>query len=200
MGQNARKIADFPFPFPYAQASMVMLLLHWALTPITCSMMFKTMQLKPFLAGSLSFLIIFFVWCINFIALQLESPFGDKDNDLPMEQMQRDWNKSLTVLLLKRGHRPPTFAFDPDFHRELQLIWSDGSTRELTSEVLSRRLTKVQQRRTKKSVFRASQRMSGSIDSLEELRRESLRTDGSGEEHREQRVVPEASAVSYISA
>merc|ERR1712232_1424850 len=155
MGQNARKIADFPFPFPYAQASMVMLLLHWALTPISCSMMFKTMQLKPFIASLLSLLIIFFVWCINFIALQLESPFGDKDNDLPMEQMQRDWNQSLMVLLQKRGHRPPAFEFDPDWHRELHLVWSDGSSRQLKSQELKlKRTTIVQQRKTEKSVFR----------------------------------------------
>merc|ERR1719230_2165228 len=37
--QNARKIADFPFPFPYAQVSMVMLLVHWASTPVLFSMM-----------------------------------------------------------------------------------------------------------------------------------------------------------------
>ena len=30
-------------------------------------------------------------WAQNFIALQLESPFGCEPNDLPMHQMQSDW-------------------------------------------------------------------------------------------------------------
>merc|ERR1740121_3142709 len=55
--QNARKIADFPFPFPYAQCSMVMLLIHWAFTPICCSILFKDL-----LAASTCFTIIFFLW------------------------------------------------------------------------------------------------------------------------------------------
>jgi len=126
--QNARKIADFPFPFPYAQVSMVMLLVHWAYTPIACSMLFGSRPHQHVLAACTSFLVIFCVWCINFIALQLESPFGDKDNDLPMEQFQRDWNKSLIVLMTKRGHTPPSFKFDPEEHRQLFVVVSDGST------------------------------------------------------------------------
>eukprot|EP00929_Paragymnodinium_shiwhaense_P042316 TRINITY_DN21913_c0_g1_i2.p1 TRINITY_DN21913_c0_g1~~TRINITY_DN21913_c0_g1_i2.p1 ORF type:complete len:594 (-),score=99.83 TRINITY_DN21913_c0_g1_i2:492-2273(-) len=120
--QNARKIADFPFPYPYAQASMVMLLIHWAMCPITSAML-----LSPPLAAFLSFNIIFFLWCINFIALQLEMPFGDADNDLPMEQFQHDWNKSIGTLLAKRAQYPPVFDFQPERDRLLQLVMSDGS-------------------------------------------------------------------------
>merc|ERR1719230_1493302 len=69
--QNARKIADFPFPFPYAQTSVVMLLIHWALCPILASIL-----LNRWMAFMSCFCVIFFLWCINYIALQLEQPFG----------------------------------------------------------------------------------------------------------------------------
>eukprot|EP00440_Ansanella_granifera_P076809 gb/GFBE01083348.1/.p1 GENE.gb/GFBE01083348.1/~~gb/GFBE01083348.1/.p1 ORF type:complete len:357 (+),score=47.12 gb/GFBE01083348.1/:1-1071(+) len=120
--QNARKIADFPFPYPYAQASMVMLCIHWAMVPVLCSML-----LGRWLAVSVSFLVIFFLWCHNFIALQLEAPFGNEPNDLPMDQMMKDWNTSLRTLMANRAQKPPRFDFDGDVHRKLTVVMSDGS-------------------------------------------------------------------------
>jgi len=120
--QNARKIADFPFPFPYAQMSITMLVVHWVACPILSSMMLPRME-----AALVSFVLVFFLWCINFIALQLEFPFGERDNDLPMLQFQRDWNKSLGTLLHEKAQRPPTFEFKGPFHRRLDLLMSDGS-------------------------------------------------------------------------
>lgn len=109
--QNARKIADFPFPYPYAQVSILMLLLHWGLMPFWCSML-----LSKTMAAGTSFVVIFFLWCLNFIALQLEAPFGDEPNDLPMDQMILDWNNSLCTLLSPRSQRSPAFEFDPATH------------------------------------------------------------------------------------
>lgn len=119
--QNARKIADFPFPFPYAQMSMVMLGIHYVSCPI-----FASMMTQRDIAPIISFLIVFFLWCINFIALQLEYPFGERDNDLPMVQFQRDWNKSIATLLHHRAQKPPRFNMEP-IHRTLELQMSDGN-------------------------------------------------------------------------
>lgn len=121
--QNARKIADFPFPFAYAQVSVVMLLVHYVTCPITASLLIADKHL----AALASFLVIFVLWSINFIALQLEYPFGERDNDLPMLQFQKDWNKSLATLLAKRAQHPPIFNFDVLHHRKIGLIMSDGS-------------------------------------------------------------------------
>jgi len=120
--QNARKIAEFPFPFPYAQTSIVMLLIHWAMCPVLSSIL-----LNHFLAAVTCFVVVFFLWCINFIALELESPFGSDDNDLPMTQMQIDWNKSVATLLAKRANQPPHFSFNAPVHRKLEISMSDGS-------------------------------------------------------------------------
>jgi len=120
--QNARKIADFPFPYPYAQVSIMGIYVHYVTTPLFCCVL-----LPPVSAALVSFLLIFFLWCVNFIALDLESPFGDKDNDLPMEQIQADWNKSLGTLMNKRAQRPPLFEFRGDSHRRLDLMMSDNT-------------------------------------------------------------------------
>eukprot|EP00933_Yihiella_yeosuensis_P050303 TRINITY_DN48078_c0_g1_i1.p1 TRINITY_DN48078_c0_g1~~TRINITY_DN48078_c0_g1_i1.p1 ORF type:complete len:542 (-),score=63.55 TRINITY_DN48078_c0_g1_i1:178-1803(-) len=134
--QNARKIADFPFPFPYAQTSMVLLLLHWSVVPVLCAMLLEKTK-----AAVVSFLVVFFLWCLNFIALQLESPFGSEANDLPMEQMQRDWNNSLGTLLARRVQRPPNFAFEPDVHRNLGIEQSDGSASKTARVTLMDRVS-----------------------------------------------------------
>lgn len=57
--------------------------------PLWCSMV-----LSKLMAAATSFVVIFFLWCLHFIALQLEAPFGDEPNDLPMDQMILDWNNS----------------------------------------------------------------------------------------------------------
>merc|ERR1719506_2096665 len=59
------------------------------------------------------FIVVFSFWTINYISLELEMPFGDDPNDLPLEEMQRDFNLSLIGLLRKRFLHPPTFSVKP---------------------------------------------------------------------------------------
>merc|ERR1712113_893703 len=120
--QNARKIADFPYPYPLAQVSMILQLLHWAMTPIASSL-----ALPRTWAVLLSFFSIFVLWCIHFNALDLEFPFGTRVNDLPMNEFQQEWNNSLITLLDQRATRPPMFRFEPQMHRELDMVMSDAS-------------------------------------------------------------------------
>jgi hypothetical protein len=78
-------------------------------------------------ATLVSFLVIFFVWACNYIALELEQPFGRDANSLPMRQMQKDWNKSLSTLTQPLAHSAPTFTFTSS-HRLLEVVKSDGSS------------------------------------------------------------------------
>jgi len=55
------------------------------------------------------FIVVFSFWTINFISLELEMPFGDDANDLPLEDMQRDLNRSLSALMLPQFCTPPSF-------------------------------------------------------------------------------------------
>jgi len=85
------------------------------------------MMLYRILASIVAFLVIFFIWCTNYIALELEQPFGDTANGLPMVQLHKDWNKSLATLLHPRGHQPPPFQYEKR-HKRLEITMSDGST------------------------------------------------------------------------
>eukprot|EP00927_Polykrikos_kofoidii_P069900 TRINITY_DN6561_c0_g2_i1.p1 TRINITY_DN6561_c0_g2~~TRINITY_DN6561_c0_g2_i1.p1 ORF type:complete len:563 (-),score=90.38 TRINITY_DN6561_c0_g2_i1:33-1721(-) len=120
--QNARKIADFPYPYPLAQVSMILQLLHWAMIPIGASLAAPRAWAVGF-----SFFSIFVLWCIHFNALDLEFPFGNRVNDLPMAEMQQDWNRSIYTLLDRRATRPPHFAYDAQVHDDIILQMSEVS-------------------------------------------------------------------------
>merc|ERR1719478_1455003 len=119
---------------------MILQLVHYALLPITASL-----AMEPPFAVAFSFSAIFVLWCIHFNALDLEFPFGTRVNDLPMQEMQQDWNKSVCTLLMKRAQRPPQFKYDPIVHRSLSMAMSDASElyvptdREATNRIKQRR-------------------------------------------------------------
>lgn len=121
--QNARKIADFPYPYPLAQISMVLQILHWAAMPLAASL-----AVPRGWAVLLSFFSIFGLWCIHFNAIELEFPFGSRANDLPMVELQQDWNESIITLLDRRATRAPHFDYIPDEHNHLPMAMSDAST------------------------------------------------------------------------
>mmetsp|Transcript_55988 Transcript_55988/g.130904 ORF Transcript_55988/g.130904 Transcript_55988/m.130904 type:complete len:445 (+) Transcript_55988:132-1466(+) len=131
--QNARKIADFPFPYPLAQVSMLLLVIHWSLMPFISSML-----LLPLNGAGMSFAVTFSVWCVHFTALQLESPFGDEPNDLPMDQMMADYNQSLQTLLGARAQRPPDYIFHPGRSRNTILAPDDVKSSRKSRTVRSR--------------------------------------------------------------
>jgi len=62
-------------------------------------------------AGILSFIVTFSFWGITYIAVELEQPFGDDANDLPLHQMQMDMNARLQSLLDVRAHHAPKYIF-----------------------------------------------------------------------------------------
>lgn len=103
---NALKITDTPFPFPYAQMITVLLLLHCVLTPLTVVMF----TYHWFWCFIFAFIPVFCFWCINFIAAEIENPFGDDVNDLPIRDMQGLMNELLIVLLDSRTSHAPTLG------------------------------------------------------------------------------------------
>jgi len=111
---EAVKIAKIPFPFPYMQIMEVLLLFHWLITPfLTCMWVRST-----FWAGVVTFMQIFFFWSLNAIACELENPFGEDVNDLPIQEMQLTMNRRLLLLLRPSTHRTarlsPQVCFDED--------------------------------------------------------------------------------------
>merc|ERR1719478_623598 len=113
--QAAKKIASFPFPFPYAQMLMVMLIIHGLCTPAAAALLVRDLATCCFttFVTSLSF------WSINYIAAELEMPFGDNANDLPVEDLQTGFNDSLCRLLDPIVQAKPEFAYDKAQHGRL---------------------------------------------------------------------------------
>lgn len=113
--QNALKISCTPFPFPYAQMTTVLLLLHWAITPVLMSM-----WTSHWCAAMIfTFAPVFSFWCINLIAVEIEQPFGDDINDLPTEELQREMNNTLLFLLEPElGQVPKMLSIPTQAHVE----------------------------------------------------------------------------------
>eukprot|EP00928_Gymnodinium_smaydae_P043293 TRINITY_DN29039_c0_g3_i1.p1 TRINITY_DN29039_c0_g3~~TRINITY_DN29039_c0_g3_i1.p1 ORF type:complete len:530 (+),score=52.94 TRINITY_DN29039_c0_g3_i1:67-1590(+) len=114
---NAKKIKDFPIPFPLAQMITFMLFIHLVTTSLVCA----TSLSSGVMAGVVSFVVIVSFWGVNYMAVELENPYGDDWNDLPLHFMQRDMNQSLRSLLHEKAVRPPAFDFQSDRDRIMEL-------------------------------------------------------------------------------
>jgi len=112
----AKKIAAFPFPFPYAQMLMVMLCIHWFTAPIMAALALQ----DALMCVAATFITSLAFWCINYIAAELEMPFGDNANDLPVEELQVNFNESLCRLMNPIVQVQPLFVYKKERHDLLQ--------------------------------------------------------------------------------
>jgi len=92
---NTKKITDTKFPFPVVQLIIFLLLINTVLTPLVFSALL-TGQSSAIL---LTFMVLFGAYSLNFISIELENPFGDDDNDLPLFHFQSEMNSCLLMLL-----------------------------------------------------------------------------------------------------
>jgi len=90
-----KKIVDTRFPFPYAQIIGMLLIINSVLTPV----MMAQLVPEPVWAAIFSFVPVFGAFSLNFIAIELENPFGNDPNDLPLVKFQQEMNNSLMMLL-----------------------------------------------------------------------------------------------------
>ena len=103
---DAEKLTTIKFPFPYAQMLAVMLCASSAVTPIIAGLLLKDLGW----ALAVTFLSVVALWSINDIAAEIELPFGDDLNDLPVAELQIYMNKLLSILLKKMTQNPPEFT------------------------------------------------------------------------------------------
>jgi hypothetical protein len=85
-----------------------MLVLTSVVTPIVSGILIEQLHW----AVLFTFLSVFSLFSINNIAMEIELPFGDDANDLPLHELQRYLNKLLNMLLLHGTQMPPKFSFD----------------------------------------------------------------------------------------
>mmetsp|Transcript_11731 Transcript_11731/g.21501 ORF Transcript_11731/g.21501 Transcript_11731/m.21501 type:complete len:243 (-) Transcript_11731:48-776(-) len=80
-----------------------------------CAQWIATVVIATMIMGSstwaflLSFMNTLCLWSINYLARELEMPYGDDPDDLPLYHLQADMNASLTGLLHPMALRPPSF-------------------------------------------------------------------------------------------
>merc|ERR1719473_1945349 len=84
---------------------MVMLLFHVVFTPLICAATVQT----PFWASLITWIVSFCYWSVLYIALELEMPYGDDPNDLPLRDMALDMNSSLIEMLSPEASVVPLF-------------------------------------------------------------------------------------------
>mmetsp|Transcript_67457 Transcript_67457/g.158242 ORF Transcript_67457/g.158242 Transcript_67457/m.158242 type:complete len:529 (-) Transcript_67457:21-1607(-) len=129
---NAKKIADTRFPFPFAQLISLLLFVNIVLTPILITSIFT----QPVWCVVFSVIPIFGMSCLNFIGVELENPFGQDDNDLPLDHFQGEMNNCLLMLL----HSSADLLPDVDITRcltdvvEIRDVMSGMEVRKQASE------------------------------------------------------------------
>eukprot|EP00929_Paragymnodinium_shiwhaense_P041241 TRINITY_DN2142_c0_g3_i1.p1 TRINITY_DN2142_c0_g3~~TRINITY_DN2142_c0_g3_i1.p1 ORF type:complete len:579 (-),score=144.44 TRINITY_DN2142_c0_g3_i1:292-2028(-) len=96
---NCKKIADTRFPFPYAQVIAILLYFHAINTPLLISNVFTGSAWSYFWAPVFTFMPVFGLHSLNAVAIELENPFGDDDNDLPLDHFQHEMNACLMMLV-----------------------------------------------------------------------------------------------------
>merc|ERR1712232_954763 len=101
---DAIKISFVPFPFPYAQTCDCLLVLHWLAAPFVVSQWVT----QPAWAFIFVFIQVFILWSLNFIAVEIENPFGTDANDLDGRHMQVEMNNHLLMLLQPETIRTPS--------------------------------------------------------------------------------------------
>merc|ERR1719382_376822 len=83
------------FPFPYVQLLVLLLLSYTLLAPFAVSAIVNHIVWAPCLV----FFPVFGCHALNFISMELEDPFGDDPNDLPLAHFQTEMNSCLLMLL-----------------------------------------------------------------------------------------------------
>jgi len=112
---NVRKIRDVPFPFPYSQFLSFILVVHWLVTPIVASQII----LKPWWAGIMVFSVVTSYWTLYYIAQEIDQPFGEDANDLPVREMQRHFNEKLDFFISPLSCAVPEFNVDASQHIQM---------------------------------------------------------------------------------
>jgi predicted membrane chloride channel (bestrophin family) len=125
---RARGLTDVPFPFPYAQMVTLLLCLFSVIMPTVIGMTVET-NIWAFVSAFVSVVVMVGV---NYIAVEVERPFGDDVNDLELKAFQVEVNRSLITLLSPSVQVPPVFTFT-ESTRDLALVAWDGEVRKSKS-------------------------------------------------------------------
>mmetsp|Transcript_5961 Transcript_5961/g.13124 ORF Transcript_5961/g.13124 Transcript_5961/m.13124 type:complete len:664 (+) Transcript_5961:97-2088(+) len=100
---KAQQVVIWPFPFPYTQMNLVLIYVYMFVTPLVI----VTWDLEPWLAGLGTFFSVLCMIGLDLIASELENPFGEDANDLPVREIHSQMIRILLLLLSPRATRVP---------------------------------------------------------------------------------------------
>lgn len=131
---NAKRINRFPFPFPYAQMITLLLLSHLFLTVAGVGIDNEDLSV----CFVKTFFQILSLWSINYIAVEIEMPFGSDANDLPMTSMAKSMNDNLALLLNPLLKDVPQMAPLEPRHFKIKVVgWAKPEGTETFGKVIS---------------------------------------------------------------
>jgi len=101
---SALKTATIPFPFPYCQTCNLLLIMHYLCTPI----ILQSWVSSATLSFGLSMMTVMSLWCLDYIATDLEAPFLPGPNRLDLKELQQQFLSELAVLIKPSADTPPS--------------------------------------------------------------------------------------------
>jgi hypothetical protein len=107
---SARQIKAFPIPFLLAQMITALMLIHWVSSSVVSALSLQSV----FTAMLVCFLSQMCYWGVHYIAVEMEGPYGGEANDLCLEEMQSDINRSLLAIAHPLARKTPIFEHDYD--------------------------------------------------------------------------------------
>ena len=104
IGYNqARKVAYIPFPFPHAQITSLFVLVVVVLMPV----LMRSYVTNEAFGFTLNLLTVMCFAGLHEVARELESPFQNVPNDVPLNNFQGQYNESLMTMF--SGFHPDAF-------------------------------------------------------------------------------------------
>jgi predicted membrane chloride channel (bestrophin family) len=128
----AHRINEMAFPFPYAQLMSVLLQFH---TPFTILVAGLSVS-NPVGSAVMAFMVVLTYWSLNYVAMEIEMPYGDDSNDLRLVLMQEQMNTVLKVYLEPYSLKAPHFEFKSSLGHVPKPKPTEQNLRIRSSEVL----------------------------------------------------------------
>mmetsp|Transcript_1643 Transcript_1643/g.2105 ORF Transcript_1643/g.2105 Transcript_1643/m.2105 type:complete len:343 (-) Transcript_1643:81-1109(-) len=104
---QARKISFVPFPFPHAQLTALFNLVMLVFMPI----MMISFTDRVYVAAVINFFCVSCFVGLHEVALELENPFQNPPNDIPLNRFHAMYNEALMVLF--SGNHPDAWWQEP---------------------------------------------------------------------------------------
>jgi len=130
---QAEKLSDIPFPFIFAQLLNCMLITFTFISPLIFIVFTGVSWMTPFL----STLTVFNFWALNEIAKELENPFGDEPNNVPVVGNHERFVEVLMEMHI--SHLPSDRSFEEQERKREALEQQLEDSDEEFDETLSKR-------------------------------------------------------------